>query len=668
MANTNPIITIEVNDDAFKAFQASFDKFKKVVDSFSDSFKAVGDAAAKAVDKATVAVEKSAKKSEDVQVSAQQRAADRINRINEQRAERDFQRQLRNLQKMQDAEVKAAQKRLDAVKKVESKSEILGPTRRKFDAQRKQEAMTSKVMLATRGWQGRLNKILGSSETEEDPELFGPPKRLYEASQRRQKEQQEQEAMTQKVMLATRGWKERLNKALGTNNGSAVSGAPVVDLFGPPKALFEANQKRIKQEQAEEEKVARQKKDLFKKVLGDNLVSFYDFAGKIKDIGMSTVGAALGTASLAIAAFESAGSLANLRKQASGAGVSAGSFLSFGSSFERLLNNPVGTLQGIANMQLNLAQRGQLQALTGLSGAQITSRTADQLAPDVIRAIQKRYQENPSLQYAQAFGIDKLVTEDERRRIGSMSSSELESSILRSQQQGQFNRIDPESLKSWTELYNAIQEASAAGKALMGSMGALADILSFLTKSVTEFFQVIRFIVEKLSIPFSQWFSGTPSKGSASTGAANVGGQSAGNAPGTGTAADRRNNPGNLRNVGGQGFQTFGSTEEGFRAMAHQLQLYGQRHNDTIQGIISKWAPSSENNTAAYIANVAKKTGFSSTEHLNLNDPTVLSKLMVAMAQQEGTKNKYTPEGVKLMIQNNTGGSAVVSASAMGAS
>jgi len=306
--------------------------------------------------------------------------------------------------------------------------------------------------------------------------------------------------------------------------------------------------------------------------------------------------------------------------------------------------------------------------LTGLSGAQITSRTADQLAPDVIRAIQKRYQENPSLQYAQAFGIDKLVTEDERRRIGSMSSSELESSILRSQQQGQFNRIDPESLKSWTELYNAIQEASAAGKALMGSMGALADILSFLTKSVTEFFQVIRFIVEKLSIPFSQWFSGTPSKGSASTGAANVGGQSAGNAPGTGTAADRRNNPGNLRNVGGQGFQTFGSTEEGFRAMAHQLQLYGQRHNDTIQGIISKWAPSSENNTAAYIANVAKKTGFSSTEHLNLNDPTVLSKLMVAMAQQEGTKNKYTPEGVKLMIQNNTGGSAVVSASAMGAS
>jgi len=303
MANTNPIITIEVNDDAFKAFQASFDKFKKVVDSFSDSFKAVGDAAAKAVDKATVAVEKSAKKSEDVQVSAQQRAADRINRINEQRAERDFQRQLRNLQKMQDAEVKAAQKRLDAVKKVESKSEILGPTRRKFDAQRKQEAMTSKVM------------------------------------------------------LATRGWKERLNKALGTNNGSAVSGAPVVDLFGPPKALFEANQKRIKQEQAEEEKVARQKKDLFKKVLGDNLVSFYDFAGKIKDIGMSTVGAALGTASLAIAAFESAGSLANLRKQASGAGVSAGSFLSFGSSFERLLNNPVGTLQGIANMQLNLAQR-----------------------------------------------------------------------------------------------------------------------------------------------------------------------------------------------------------------------------------------------------------------------------------------------------------------------
>ena len=32
MANTTPIITIDVNDDAFKAFQASFDKFKKVVE------------------------------------------------------------------------------------------------------------------------------------------------------------------------------------------------------------------------------------------------------------------------------------------------------------------------------------------------------------------------------------------------------------------------------------------------------------------------------------------------------------------------------------------------------------------------------------------------------------------------------------------------------------
>jgi len=549
MANTTPIITIDVNDDAFKAFQASFDKFKKVVDNFSSSFKAVGDAAAKAVDTATSAVEKAAEKSANAKVSAEQRAADKINKINEAKAQKDFQRQLRNLQKMQDAEVKAEQKRLE----------------------------TSK------------------------------------------------------------------------------------------KNLEAANKKRINQEQSEEEKIARQKKDLFKKVLGDNLVSFYDFASKVKDVGMSTVGAALGTAALAIAGFESAGPLAALRKQSGGAGVAAGNFLSFGPSFERFLNDPGSTLQGIANMQLNLAQRGQLQALTGLTGAQVQNRSADQLAPDVLRAIQRRYQENPSLQYAQAFGIDKLVSEDERRRIGTMSKSELESSIISSQQQGAFNRINPDSLKSWTDLYQAIQEASAAGKALMGSMGALADVLGFVTKAFTEAFQVLKFIVDKLSIPFSQWFS-SPSKDTPQTNAANVGGQSAGGAPGTGTAADRRNNPGNLRNVGGRGFQQFGSTEEGFRAMAHQLQLYGQRHNDTLQGIISKWAPSSENNTAAYIANVAKKTGFSSTEHLNLNDPTVLSKLMVAMAQQEGTKNKYTPEGVKLMIQNNTGGSAVVSASAMGAS
>lgn len=71
--------------------------------------------------------------------------------------------------------------------------------------------------------------------------------------------------------------------------------------------------------------------------------------------------------------------------------------------------------------------------------------------------------------------------------------------------------------------------------------------------------------------------------------------------PGGGTLADRNNNPGNIRPVGGKGFRFFESALHGWEAMKKQLMRYytGKTTGkalQTIQDIVSTWAPAGDNN------------------------------------------------------------------------
>lgn len=120
------------------------------------------------------------------------------------------------------------------------------------------------------------------------------------------------------------------------------------------------------------------------------------------------------------------------------------------------------------------------------------------------------------------------------------------------------------------------------------------------------------------------------------------------NQPGSGNARGiRNNNPGNLRAapnaVDNDGsFPVFSSANDGLAAMSRQLQLYGGRGNNTPYGIIHTYAPSSENNTQAYINAVTKDTGFGTHDKLNLNDPAVLKRLMTAMIRHENGSQPYS--------------------------
>ena len=82
----------------------------------------------------------------------------------------------------------------------------------------------------------------------------------------------------------------------------------------------------------------------------------------------------------------------------------------------------------------------------------------------------------------------------------------------------------------------------------------------------------------------------------------------------------RLNNPGNIKHGDDwQGmsaeqadpdFITFISPVWGIRAMARTLTTYSTSYGlNTVEGIIGRWAPESENDTASYIAHVASALG-----------------------------------------------------------
>ncbi|ECC7188905.1 hypothetical protein DB979_04750 [Salmonella enterica] len=129
------------------------------------------------------------------------------------------------------------------------------------------------------------------------------------------------------------------------------------------------------------------------------------------------------------------------------------------------------------------------------------------------------------------------------------------------------------------------------------------------------------------------------------------------------TIADRFNNPANLRYAAGYEtantrsgkFAVFPSLDEGALAAAKQLQIYGTKGINNIHDIISKWAPSNENNTKAYIGHVVNATGRSEFEKLNLNDTRTLAKLITAMSVKEGAGSRLSEEKVTQII-NNAGG------------
>ena len=86
-------------------------------------------------------------------------------------------------------------------------------------------------------------------------------------------------------------------------------------------------------------------------------------------------------------------------------------------------------------------------------------------------------------------------------------------------------------------------------------------------------------------------------------------------------------------------FVQFKSLEYGWRAAFYLLTrtYYHKYRLYTIRGIVSRWAPASENNTQAYIENVSRLTGIDPDEPIGIpsEKPSRWMMVGVAMAIQE---------------------------------
>jgi hypothetical protein len=121
-------------------------------------------------------------------------------------------------------------------------------------------------------------------------------------------------------------------------------------------------------------------------------------------------------------------------------------------------------------------------------------------------------------------------------------------------------------------------------------------------------------------------------------------------------------NPGNLRP--GQGFEgesgtiskgksgtfaSFASAESGLRALARDL-LTKEYHDglNTIAKIITKYAPASENNTPAYIADMSRQLGINPDTPLNLKDSPQLQAMMRGIIHHE---QGFDPYNARMIAQ-----------------
>ena len=129
----------------------------------------------------------------------------------------------------------------------------------------------------------------------------------------------------------------------------------------------------------------------------------------------------------------------------------------------------------------------------------------------------------------------------------------------------------------------------------------------------------------------------------------------------------RNNNPGNLRGndlwlgrsgVDEQGFVQFKTPQAGIRALAINLKNQQKKYGiNTIEVLVSKYAPSNENDTQGYIRFVSQQTGIQPNQKINLSKPDVLYKLSKAIMAMENGEVHYDDKTIRSAITSAVKGS-----------
>jgi hypothetical protein len=99
-------------------------------------------------------------------------------------------------------------------------------------------------------------------------------------------------------------------------------------------------------------------------------------------------------------------------------------------------------------------------------------------------------------------------------------------------------------------------------------------------------------------------------------------------------------------------FEQFDSVEHGIRAGAKILANYSRDDGiHTIAAIIQRWAPSVENDTAAYTGDVCRRCGVGPFEPYDVLNASNLAKLVTAVIQHENGSCPYDQPTILAGVQ-----------------
>ena len=122
----------------------------------------------------------------------------------------------------------------------------------------------------------------------------------------------------------------------------------------------------------------------------------------------------------------------------------------------------------------------------------------------------------------------------------------------------------------------------------------------------------------------------------------------------------RNHNPGNIRrgrdqwqgaseNQSDSKFVQFENALWGIRALARVLLTYESSYGlRTVRSILTRWAPPEENDTEAYIADVAMRTGFDPDQRISAGCFPELKPLVEAIIQHENGEQPYSDEQIEM--------------------
>lgn len=415
------------------------------------------------------------------------------------------------------------------------------------------------------------------------------------------------------------------------------------------------------------------------------------------------------------------------RKSSMGLGLTVGQQRAFDIAFGPLLGSTQGFLGGINTAVTDYAAQGPLYAL-GVNPNQSTS----QVAVATLQALRGRVagMSTPMLgRFESAYGLGALgIGVEDLRRLQSMPASQYNQLLGTYRKEQSALDLGAQSTAAWTRFMVRMDVAGAEienvfVKGLQPLAGPLANLAGGFTSLLKVMMAKNGFIAKDIN-SIAEWmnkFNGEITKPKFLSGLKNFvdsvatlgdamnaalhpikagekfGGDlwwAASHLTGwSGIAANHGlviNNPGNLKFAGQPGavrgpggFAQFPTMGAGVDAIARQFELYRLRGIDTVQSIVSTYAPASDgNDVPAYIKNIDKELGVSATQHLNLGDARVLAELIRAVIKQEigtsgavssGTISKAARDatagsGPIIRIENNTGGSAIASVAALGSS